>query len=297
MFTSEDLSTHARIPREPSGVAKERDPDAIPLATFLRFMDLPKDIRFLIYEHLLNRRIKPLSFPDKGVAYEVVTIDPAVAQASRQLRDEARVATRHQRLGGPLVIYMIKSFEHVGDVSRTLSMAYDSDQQHISRQRIDAAAFEHADVSDSVSESPIRLLHNIFFYAITGKYFFGRPPSERKRAILLTRSYFEFVVRKLRHNAHVEYRFLIRANNLTRMNSGKDRAEPMNTAISRQGNTRCDFVLVPDSHATQASLSQIELSPAGDCVPTELATPKELAYMRTMISQLGRARPTQSGLR
>lgn len=294
MFTSEDLSTHARIAREPSGVAKEHDPDATPLATFLRFMDLPKDIRFLIYEHLLNRRIKPLSFPEMGIAYEVVTIDPAVAQASRQLRDEARVATRQQRLGGPLVIYVIKSFNHVGDISRTLSMAYDSDQQHILQERINAAAFEHADVSDSVSKSPIRLLHQFFFYSRTRKYFFGR---ERKRGMLLTRSYFEFAVRKLRHNAHVEYRFLIGANNLALMSSGSDRAEPMNKAVSRQGNTRCNFVLVPDSHATQDSLSQIELSPAGDCVPTELATPKELAYMRTMISQLGRARPTQSGLR
>ena len=294
MFTSEDTSTHARITREPSGVAKEHDPDAMPLATFLRFMDLPKDIRFLIYEHLLNRRIKPISFPEVGIAYEVVTIDPAVAQASRQLRDEARVATRQQRLGEPLVIYIIESFEHVGNISRTLSMAYDSDQQHILQERIDAAAFEHADVSDSVLEGPIRLLHQFFFYASTGRYFFGR---ERKRAMLFTRSYFEFAVRKLRHNAHVEYRFLIRANNLTRMNSGKDRAERMNTAISRQGNTRCNFVLVPDSHATQDSLSQIELSPAGDCVPTELATPKELAYMRTMMSQLERARTTQSGLR
>lgn len=294
MFTSEDLSTHARIAREPSGVAKEHDPDATPLATFLRFMDLPKDIRFLIYEHLLNRRIKPLSFPEMGIAYEVVTIDPAVAQASRQLRDEARVATRQQRLGGPLVIYVIKSFNHVGDISRTLSMAYDSDQQHILQERINAAAFEHADVSDSVLKSPIRLLHQSFFYSRTRKYFFGR---ERKRGMLLTRSYFEFAVRKLRHNAHVEYRFLIGANNLALMSSGSDRAEPMNKAVSRQGNTRCNFVLVPDSHATQDSLSQIELSPAGDCVPTELATPLELAYMRTMISQLGRGRPEQSGLR
>jgi hypothetical protein len=232
MFTSEDLSTHARIAREPSGVAKEHDPDATPLATFLRFMDLPKDIRFLVYEHLLNRRIKPLSFPEMGIAYEVVTIDPAVAQASRQLRDEARVATRQQRLGGPLVIYVIKSFNHVGDISRTLSMAYDSDQQHILQERINAAAFEHADVSDSVLKSPIRLLHQFFFYSRTRKYFFGR---ERKRGMLLTRSYFEFAVRKLRHNAHVEYRFLIGANNLALMSSGSDRAEPMNKAVSRQG--------------------------------------------------------------
>jgi hypothetical protein len=86
---SSNLSRRARTAPEPPSVAKARDADALPHATFPRFLHVPKDIPFVIYDDLLDRCIELIAFPDPGVAYEVVTLDPAIVQASRQFREKA----------------------------------------------------------------------------------------------------------------------------------------------------------------------------------------------------------------
>jgi hypothetical protein len=94
MLTKNHLFLHAGIASEPPTIASLSGTGVLPLMMFLRFMGRPKDVRFMVYECLLERRIKPMTYPDQGIAYEVITTDPAIAQMSHQLRDKVQVATR-----------------------------------------------------------------------------------------------------------------------------------------------------------------------------------------------------------
>jgi hypothetical protein len=90
MLTKNHLFLHAGIASEPPTIASLSGTGVVPLMMFLCFIGLPKEVRFMVYECLLERRIKPMTYPDQGIAYEVITIDPTIAQASHQLRTRYR---------------------------------------------------------------------------------------------------------------------------------------------------------------------------------------------------------------
>jgi hypothetical protein len=284
MLTPYDPFKHVQVASEPPSIAKVGDTGAVPLMTYSRFMDLPKDIRFMVYEYLLYRRIRPMAYPDQGIAYEVITIDPAIAQASRQLRDEARVATRQQRLGGPLVLYMMNAFSFVGDLSRTLSKAYVSDQRRILRQGIDAPAFERASVAESSLTIPTIMLSRVFRNAARNRNFQGYQTFDLERSKSPIRDFFEFATVKLRHSTHVECRFLVYGGRWNSVTFENHRARSLHNNIDWRGEIQCNVVLVADCQATQESLSRTKL-PLADHSPMELATFEEREYMRTMISR------------
>jgi hypothetical protein len=74
-------------------------------STTFRFLDLPKDIRFLIYDYFVVQRIHSLHTVKSVPAYKLIALDPAITQISRQVYDEAKAATRTQRLSEPLTMY------------------------------------------------------------------------------------------------------------------------------------------------------------------------------------------------
>jgi hypothetical protein len=95
IFTSNAMSIQTISPgvleRRPSHEVspKHATPTLHRTQQFPRFLHVPKDIPFVIYDDLLDRCIELIAFPDPGVAYEVLTLDPAIVQASRQFREKA----------------------------------------------------------------------------------------------------------------------------------------------------------------------------------------------------------------
>ncbi|OAL51417.1 hypothetical protein IQ07DRAFT_599372 [Pyrenochaeta sp. DS3sAY3a] len=238
-------------------------PDSRPF----RFMDLPTELRFMVYEHLTKQIICPLTVPDRGVAVQATVMDPNCTRVSRQFRKEADAAIPPVFSKGKTIVYLARydgpNSQHI---LNAIDIARGYDNYLLPKHQ---ASSENACLAPPVPQLAITAGLTAF-----GKLDlfsqWGVDVAKSKRFI---RDFLQQSVLKLRQNPQVlfEFRVLI-AKDLT--------SAELNNVIwyrldNRSPKPELCITTVYQDEETQAAAH-------GNLVegPQELATPEEVAYMK-----------------
>lgn len=245
-----------------------------PIESF-RFLALPIDIRYMIYELLpTETHIQPMTDMDIGFAYEVIRLEPAIKLVSRQVHNEAVIATRCRSLEGRLVVHVcnVLGAPYHCELFETLNQAYIFDQHHLKRLGIDEPVpITTALDPQALLPSTRQLLKTLSW---GNKDRIDMDKSER-----LIYQYLEYATNKLRRDPRVELRILVCSRGFEALTP---QINPNPSPITGK-RLHINIVVVADSESTRTNivLQEQQHAPRG-YNHSRMASTVELNYMRNL---------------
>lgn len=240
-----------------------------------RFMDLPKEIRFMIYAYLMKQVICPVTVPDLGVAFEADIMDPACTQVSRQFREEAHIATQFTPRNKS-TLYFVQSHQHIRTFVDIISMAHGFDQ------RLRRKYLTNSKNTTSTRKIPRRIINvasNKLLELLCLYKYQSRLSIDLHKTETVVRHFLEQTILKLRQNSQFEYRILIPGRDYAFKAFIKDSIDVATVIKQLHERFQWSATVVFQDEGTQMATHRKQRPEAQERLQQDLASPEEVAYL------------------